>query len=435
VGVGIVHQELSLVPHLTVAENLTLGREPRRSFGRLDRRAAVAEAEGILERLGAGFAATRKVASLSTGEQQLVEIGRALGEQPRVLILDEPTAALSVREATSLLAIVRSLRDSGIALLYITHRMEEIEALADRVTVLRDGRLVETLDREQATPDAIVRRMVGRSVESLYEHGHREPGEVRLRVRGLTDGTIGPADIEVRAGEIVGVAGLIGAGRSELARMVFGAQPSTAGEVAVDGEVRRISSPSDAMRAGIALVPESRKDQGLFLHLSVRDNIGMSTLRRTSRAGVLDRAGLRDTARAHVDRLGIRVASIDQPVGELSGGNQQKVLLAKWLETDPAVLILDEPTRGVDIGAKAEIYHLMDDVASRGVAVLFISSELPEVLGMSDRAYVMREGRIVADLARGELTEEGVMRHATGIGGGSAQAGDATNDNTEMASR
>jgi ABC-type sugar transport system ATPase subunit len=428
-----------MAPNLTVAENVTLGTEPRRGLRRLDRRAARAEAEQVLQRVGAHFSPEARVGDLSTGEQQLIEIGRALALHPRVLILDEPTAALALQEAERLAAIVRGLRDEGIAVVYITHRMEEITALADRVTVLRDGCYVETMDRAAATPDAIVTRMVGRPIEQLYDLERPAPGAPRLEVRGLTDGAgIGPVDLTLRAGEIVGVAGLIGSGRSEIARLIFGADPATGGELRVDGTPVTVGSPAEAMAAGIALVPESRKTEGLHLQLSVADNIAMAGLAGLSRRGVLDRPRIRATADDYRERLRIRIASSRQVVDELSGGNQQKVLLAKWLLTDPGVLILDEPTRGVDVGAKAEIYRLMNDVAAKGLAVLFISSELPEVLGMSDRVLVVRGGRIAAELPGGSgLTEEDVMRHATGLGTGESVEPDSADQQmpTEVPSR
>lgn len=416
-GIAIVHQELSLAPNLTVAENFALGREPRNNLFLLDRKRLLREGQSILERMGARFPVTQKVERLSTGEQQLVEIGHALSEDPRVFILDEPTAALSDREVHFLFDIVRAMRDDGITVVYITHRMEEIQELADRVTVLRDGAWVETLDKAAATPEAVVTRMVGRPLETLYEHDQRSAGEVRLEARGLTDGRkVAPTDLQIKAGEVVGLAGLIGAGRTELARLIFGADRATAGEVLVDGQPVSIREPGDAIRRGIGLVPESRKDQGLFLGMSVAENITLSTPPpKFSWAGVVNRQSVSETARRYVDKMRIRIASIGQPVSDLSGGNQQKVVLAKWLNMDPKVLLLDEPTRGVDVGAKAEIYGLINEVAAQGIAVLFISSQLPEVLGMSDRVLVMREGRIVAELEGERATEEETIRYATGI--------------------
>ncbi|MEU6035055.1 sugar ABC transporter ATP-binding protein [Actinomadura sp. NPDC047616] len=414
-GIAMVHQELTLAPSLSVAENIVLGREHRTRFGLFARARARDEAAKVLATLGARFSVDAEVAELSTGQQQLVEIGRAVAEGARVLVFDEPTAALSAREAAALLDLVESLRDNGIAILYITHRMEEIQRLADRVTVMRDGRVIATLRRDEATPEAIVTRMVGRPVENLYRHARPEPRDrVRLRVTGISDGAyIRPSSFEVRAGEVLGIAGIVGAGRSELVRLVFGADTAASGRVAVDGAQVSIRRPADAIAHGIALVPESRKQQGLFLDLSIEENIAMLGL--THRPPRLVRpARLRSTADPLVTRLGIRCRGLDQPVGHLSGGNQQKAVLAKWLSLDPKVLILDEPTRGIDIGAKADIYALIDEIAAAGVAIILVSSELPEVLGLSDRVLVMREGHIVAELTGEMLKEDIVMQYATG---------------------
>ncbi|GLW61910.1 ribose import ATP-binding protein RbsA [Actinomadura rubrobrunea] len=414
-GIAMVHQELTLAPTLSVAENIVLGREHRTRTGLFARARARDEAARVLATLGARFSVDAEVGELSTGEQQLVEIGRAVAEGARVLIFDEPTAALSAREAAALLDLVESLRASGIAVLYITHRMEEIQRLADRVTVMRDGRVVASLRREEATPEAIVTRMVGRPIGALYRRARPRPrDQVRLRVTGLTDGGyVRPASFEVRAGEVLGIAGIVGAGRSELVRLIFGADAAASGSVAVDGRRVAVRRPADAIAHGIALVPESRKDQGLFLDLSIAENIALAGL--TRRPPRMLRPGrLRAAAGPLVARLGIRCRSVDQPVGRLSGGNQQKTVLAKWLSLDPKVLILDEPTRGVDIGAKADIYALIDDIAAQGVAIVLVSSELPEVLGLSDRVLVMREGHIVAELSGDLLKEDIVMQYATG---------------------
>ncbi|MCH1881413.1 sugar ABC transporter ATP-binding protein [Agrococcus sp. ARC_14] len=423
-GIALVHQELLMAPNLSVADNLALGREHRTASRLLDRRTTRIRAREHLDRVKATFSELQRVEHLSTGQQQLVEIARALSMHPKVIIFDEPTASLSQRETVNLFRIVRELRDQGVAIVYITHRMDEISELADTVTVLRDGRHVETLPAAEATPDAIVTRMVGRSIESLFTDQRGEPGDVVLDVRGLGDGKeIGPIDLTARAGEVVGIAGLVGSGRSEFARLVFGADRHTTGTVSVDGTVVRASSPGRAMRSGIALVPESRKDQGLVLGRSVAENVVLASLGRVARGGIVSGRAVAKTAVAARDRLGIRGASIHQPVRELSGGNQQKVLLSKWLGTEPMVLILDEPTRGVDVGAKADIYRIIDDCAARGMAIVVISSELPELLGLADRIVVMREGQLVADLANADLAEETVMAHAFGLAEGSAFTG------------
>ncbi|GAB2556519.1 sugar ABC transporter ATP-binding protein [Leucobacter ruminantium] len=416
-GIAIVHQELLIAPNLSVADNLAMGREYRGRFGGLSLKRTREAAKQQLDRVGVDFPASTRAGSLSTGKQQLVEIARAISDDPKVLIFDEPTAALSTREVRTLFRIVRELRERGCAIVYITHRMDEIEELADAVTVLRDGRFVATMPKAEATPDAIVTKMVGRSVESLFPDRTATLGDVRLSVRDLGDGDwIGPIGFDVRAGEIVGVAGLVGSGRSEMARLIFGADRAATGTVSVDGQRAAVSkSPIGAMRNGIALVPESRKEQGLVLGRGVSDNIVMASYGKVSRGGVIQRRAVRATAEEQKRSLGIRVANLDQRVRELSGGNQQKVLLSKWLETDPKVLILDEPTRGVDVGAKADIYKIIEAAAQRGTAVLVISSELPEVLGLADRVLVMRQGDVVADLPNEGLTEEAVMEHAFGL--------------------
>jgi ribose transport system ATP-binding protein len=417
-GVAIVHQELLIAPNLTVADNLAMGREYRSSSRLLDRRATRARAREQLEFVGAGHIPVNvRAEELSVAEHQLIEIARAISTRPKVLILDEPTSALASHETENLLRIVRELRAAGTAVIYITHRMEEIEAIADTVSVMRDGRLIETMPIETATPDAIVLRMVGRQIDSLFSTDRSDPGEVVLSVRGLTDGKhIGPIDLDVRAGEVVGIGGLIGSGRSEFVRLIFGADTPTAGTVTVDGKPCHVEGgPSATMKAGIALLPESRKTQGLVLEQSISANVVLSSLSAVSTGGFVNPASVRRAAAASKKQLNIRSASLGQEVATLSGGNQQKVLFAKWLRSAPRILILDEPTRGVDVGAKADIYKIINDSAKAGMAVLVISSELPELIGLSDRVHVMREGRLVAELDSDGLTEEAVMNHAFGL--------------------
>ena len=414
-GIAVVHQELSLVSELTVADNLVLGREPRRRGGRLDRREAHRRAVAALARVGAHIDPDARVGALGTGEQQLVEIARALSEQPRLLVFDEPTAALSDEEAARLLHIIAELRAAGLALLYITHRMAEIARIADRVTVLRDGRVADVMTRAEMTEDRIVTAMVGRQVESRYRRGRRGgTSNVRLRVTGLASDAVHPATFDVRAGEVVGLAGIVGAGRSELCRLVAGADRPSSGQVEVDGRPVDLGSPTAAMAAGVVMLPESRKAQGLFLDMSVAENVCLGTRLGRRRLGRTSPAARRAAARPLTERMRVRAAGLDQRIGDLSGGNQQKVLLARCLARSPAVLLLDEPTRGVDIGAKVDIYALINDVAGQGVAVLLVSSELPELLGLADRVLVMCERRIVAELAGDDMTEEQVMRYATG---------------------
>ncbi|WP_111768284.1 sugar ABC transporter ATP-binding protein [Nakamurella deserti] len=416
-GIAIVHQELLIAPNLSVADNLAMGREYRTGVAMLDRRATRARAREQLDRVGATFSEQTRADRLSTGQQQLIEIARSLASDPKVLIFDEPTAALSAREVANLFAIVHELRRRGTAIVYITHRMDEIEQLADVVTVLRDGKFVETLPIAEAPPEVIVNRMVGRSIEALFTGDRPTAGRVMLQVEGIGDGrSIGPVDLTVRSGEIVGIAGLVGSGRSEFARLVFGADRPATGTVEVDGARFRASSPRAAMRAGVALVPESRKEQGLVLGQSVAANIVMASFGRVSTGGVVRGASVRRAADTERGQMGIR-SPRGQKVRRLSGGNQQKVLLSKWLRTQPKVLILDEPTRGVDVGAKADIYRIINDAAAQGMAIVVISSELPELLGLADRVVVMRQGRFVADLPNDHLTEETVMEHAFGLAG------------------
>ncbi|WP_433555498.1 sugar ABC transporter ATP-binding protein [Pseudonocardia xinjiangensis] len=429
-GIAIIHQELNTVPDMTVAENLALGAEPRTRWGGLDRRRVLRDATDKLARVRADIDPRLPMRRLSVGRQQMVEIARALAEDARILVLDEPTAALSDREARQLFSLIDEMRAAGMGLVYISHRMEEVWQLADRVTVFRDGRSVGTSEKADITPERVITQMIGRNVEELYVHDDRTAGEVVLRVQGLTDGAgIGPVDLQLRAGEVVGMVGLIGAGRTEIARMIYGADRARGGTVELDGKLLDNRSPAASIRDGIGLLPESRKEQALFPLMSIRDNLVAGALGRLSRLGVLRRRAIGDAARRQMDALGIRT-SPSQDVGHLSGGNQQKVVLGRWLTVGPRVLILDEPTRGVDIGAKYEIYRIINKQVGRGVAVLVVSSDLPEALGISDRVLVVRGGRIVAELDRQEATEEAVMLHATGVAGSDTAASSYQNGGT-----
>ncbi len=416
-GIGIIYQELSVIDALSVGENVFLGRLPERpgAPGTVDWPRLWREASRVLERVGAPFDPRTPVRALSVAQKQLVEIARALSQDVRVLILDEPTSSLSLQETERLFEILRGLRAQGVAVIYISHRLEEVFALADRVTVLRDGRVVGTLPIGEATRDGLIRMMVGRDLSAYYREVRSSPGPARLEVRNLVrSGVLHGVSLTVRAGEIVGLAGLVGAGRTELARCLCGVDPIDAGEIWVDGQRVTIRSPQDAVRQGIVLVPEDRKQQGLVLVLSVRENIALSVLRHLARFGFPSRQRERSLAQAFVDRLRIRTPSLEQRVLNLSGGNQQKVVLARALATQPKVLILDEPTRGIDVGAKAEVHALVAELAESGMAILLISSELPEVLSMSHRVLVMSGGRIVAEFSREEATEERVLAAATG---------------------
>ncbi|QVQ54464.1 sugar ABC transporter ATP-binding protein [Spiractinospora alimapuensis] len=415
-GIAVIHQELNLAPNLTVAQNLALGEEPRTSWGLLDRRRIRADAVEKLARVGADLAPDTLVGELSVGMQQVVEIARSVARDARILVLDEPTAALSEAEATRLLDLVLEMRNAGMGLIYISHRMEEVYRLADTVTVFRDGRWVDTAPRSALSAEDVVTRMVGRQIDDLYTRERQPPGYEVVEARGLGDGAgVGPVDLTLRAGEVVGLAGLIGAGRSETARLLFGADRARTGEVVLEGRPVTIRTPRDAVRHQIGLVPESRKEQALFLQLAIRENIAVTELGHLSRFGLLSGRRITRTVDEHVHALRVRCSSPRQRVRELSGGNQQKVVLARWLEIRPRVLLLDEPTRGVDVGAKQEIYRIIDELAADGVAILVVSSDLPEVIGISDRVLVMRGGRIVTELPHQEATEEAVMLHATGV--------------------
>jgi ribose transport system ATP-binding protein len=427
-GIAIIYQELALAPNLTVAENIYLGREPSRA-ALIDRAAMVAGVESVLQRLGATFTARDKVADLSIAERQLVEIARAVHARSRVLIMDEPTTTLSERETERLFAVVRQLKQEGLAIVYISHRMKEVYELSDRVSVLRDGTYVGTLERDSITPASVVRMMVGRDLSSFYKKdhdAHQSRGPFILSVRDIADGKriqpgyppIQPCSFDIHEGEVLGIAGLVGAGRTELARLIYGADPRVSGTVAVDGRPVNIRSPLDAIEAGIAYLTEDRKLLGLMLDMSVSENINLGVIARDALAGgFLNLSKARKRSADAIQAMYIRTASPDAPVGGLSGGNQQKVLLSRLLETKPRVLILDEPTRGVDIGAKLEIYRLIDRLACEGVGVAVISSELPEIVGICDRVIVMREGHIAGELGGSAdaepITQENIMAIAT----------------------
>lgn len=413
-GINLIYQELSVATNLTVAENVFLGSELRTRWGTADTAQMNARTNEVLRSLDAPFDASTSARKLSIAQQQQVEIARALIHRGRILIMDEPTAALSDRETEALFKIVRKLRDEGIAIIYISHRMAEVEALADRVTVLRDGGYVGELSREELDPGRIVQMMVGRALGDFYQHKTgRIPGRVLLEVEDVSGGKVKPASFKVHAGEVLGLAGLVGAGRTELARLIFGADAKASGRVVLDGQQVDIREPLAAIRLGIGYLPEDRKGQGLFLQLSALSNTSMNVLRRHSKSGVVDHPALRKLTEDAIARLNIRVQGPDGIVGGLSGGNQQKVLLARWLEISPKVLILDEPTRGVDVGAKSEIYRIIHQLADQGVAIVVISSELPEVIGICDRVVVMREGVITGECRGEEITQEKIMTLAT----------------------
>ncbi|MCX4608960.1 MULTISPECIES: sugar ABC transporter ATP-binding protein [Streptomyces] len=411
-GIATIYQEFNLVPDLTVAENIFLGRQPRR-YGLIDRKRMEAEAAELLERVGVSVSPRARVRELGIARLQMVEIAKALSLNARVLIMDEPTAVLTSEEVEKLFSIVRRLREDGVGIVFITHHLEEIAALGDRVTVIRDGKSVGQVPAS-TTEDELVRLMVGRSIEQQYPRVRAAvddgSGTTLLTVEGLTrDGVFHDVSFEVRAGEVVGIAGLVGAGRTEVVRAVFGADPYDKGTVKVAGSALRRHDVNAAMAAGIGLIPEDRKGQGLLLDASVEENLGLVTMRAATHGGLVDLKGQRAAAARIAEQLGVRMAGLGQHVRTLSGGNQQKVVIGKWLLADTKVLILDEPTRGIDVGAKVEIYQLVNELTAAGAAVLMISSDLPEVLGMSDRVLVMAQGRIAGELSADEATQDSVM--------------------------
>ncbi|MDX3849992.1 sugar ABC transporter ATP-binding protein [Streptomyces sp. AK02-01A] len=414
-GIAVIYQEPTLFPDLSIAENIFMGRQPRRSLGRIDHRAVRESTAALMKRLGVALDPRRPARGLSIADQQIVEIAKALSFDARVLIMDEPTAALTGSETARLFSVVRTLLAEGVAVLFISHRLEEIFELCLRVTVLRDGRLISSRPLAGLTEDDLVRGMVGRDLGELYPKQNAAVGETALSVRRLTrEGVFRDVSFDVRRGEIVALAGLVGAGRSEVAQALFGVDRADAGEVEVNGRALRAGSPTAAMDAGLALVPEDRRRRGLVMEMSVERNIALTGLGRLGRGGMVRRALESGLAADWAVRLQLKYNRLADPVEVLSGGNQQKVVLAKWLATEPSVLIVDEPTRGIDVGTKAEVHRLLSSLAAEGLAVLMISSDLPEVLGMADRVLVMREGRLTAEIPRAEATEETVMAAATG---------------------
>ncbi|MDG2129276.1 MAG: sugar ABC transporter ATP-binding protein [Fuerstiella sp.] len=414
--IALIHQELNLSGNLTVGANIFLGREPLKR-GLIDKKKIRDDSVALLARVGLNVSPDTIVDDLPIGQQQLVEIARALSVDARVLIMDEPTSSLSQHETERLIEVVKDLRSRGVSVIYISHRLGEVAELADRVTVFRDGANAGDLNRDEITHDRMVRLMVGRDISEFYARKPQQPGPVVLQVTELeTPANLGhQLSFSVRAGEIVGISGLVGAGRTELLHVLFGVDSAVSGNIAVKGQEVRLRSPRDAIQAGIALVPEDRKHQGIILEMAVRTNIGLPGLRQHRKTGgFLNRTQEAADSAAMIARMRIKTPNERQLVQFLSGGNQQKVVLGKWLAMKPKVLLLDEPTRGIDIGAKQEIYALMEELAEQGVAILFVSSEMEEVIGMSDRTLVMHEGRISGELTRDELTEEAIMQLATG---------------------
>ncbi len=421
-GISIIYQEFNLTPNQSAATNIFLGREPRRGqeagwpLPWVDRVRMRREAAELLARVGARFSPDALIRDLSVAEQQTVEIAKSLGIRAQIIIMDEPTSALGEEEVEALFGIVENLKAQGIAVIFITHRLEEVFRIADRIIVLRDGRRVGSLPIGEATTDNVISLMVGRALDRSAVHQTKaQTGPAVLEARGLTRrGVIHDVSLAVRRGEILGIAGLVGAGRTETARAIFGADPLDAGEILIDGNPVTITSPNAAVKAGLALVPENRQQQGLILISTVERNIALPNLGSLSGRLAINRGRLRQVVQDYVERLNIRTPSVLQRVMNLSGGNQQKTVLAKWLASNPKVLILDEPTRGIDVGAKAEVYAIMNRLAEQGIGIIMISSEMPEILAMSDRIVVMHEGSVAAILDRAEASQESIMAYASG---------------------
>ncbi|NPD04656.1 sugar ABC transporter ATP-binding protein [Nocardioides sp. zg-1308] len=413
-GVAVIYQEPTLFPDLSVTENIFMGRQLLARGRRIDRAAMYAEAERLFTRLGVRIDPRRPAEGLSIADQQIIEIAKAISLDARLLVMDEPTAALSGVEVERLFSVARSLRDEGRALVFISHRFDEVFELADTVTVMRDGAYIDTRRTDETSPSELVSLMVGRDVDDLFPKVAATIGEPVLTVRGLNRaGVFHDIDLEVRAGEIVGLAGLVGAGRSEVARAVFGVDPYDSGSVSVAGRDVRAHDPRAAIRAGMAFIPEDRRKQGLVIDSSVSRNVAGVIRRGIAKAGLLTASMENRAAGPWAARLEVKTSALDMNAATMSGGNQQKVVIAKWLATNPRLLIIDEPTRGIDVGTKAEVHRLLSELAGQGLGILMISSELPEVLGMADRVLVLCEGRITAELDRADATPEAVMHAAT----------------------
>lgn len=414
-GIAVVHQELSLVPELSIAENIFVGRLPRNRLGLVDRQRLKEATRNLLARMHLALDPDTAVAELSLAHRQMIEIAKALSLNCRLLILDEPTSALTEKETQVLLALIATLKRQGVSILYISHKLSEVFRITDRITILRDGALVGTYPTSTVDETAVVRMMVGRTLAGYYPPKQPQvSGEEVLRVDNLVTDLIGPCSFSLRRGEILGISGLVGAGRSELARALFGVDRWHRGTIVLHGQRMRLCNPAQAVRAGIGMLPEDRKSAGLFLELAIHSNVAAASLTRVSRAGLIRRDLEHQLAEHYMRTLRIRATGPSQPVRTLSGGNQQKVLLAKWLAIHPKLLIVDEPTRGIDVGAKSEIHSLLRELASGGVGIIMISSELPEILGMSDRILVMYAGRIVAEIDATDATEETLLTYASG---------------------
>lgn len=411
-GISIIHQELNLLPERTIAQNIYIGHEPRNKAGVIDYKKMVANSKELLDNLGLDLDPNEYVKNLSIAQQQMVEVVKALSNKIKLLIMDEPTSSLTQKEITKLFEIVDRLKKQNVGIIYISHRMDEIKKVGDQVTIMRDGKYIATLDAHTMDLDDAITMMVGRKIDSLYERNYQKPGKELLKTVNLKGLRFRNVNITVREGEIVSLAGLVGAGRTEIAKAVFGYDPIESGTVELFGEVIRKPSPKNCIAKGMAFLPEDRKAEGLHLPMPIKENIVSACLKKVFPNYIVNTGKEQTLGDLYKDKLRIVTPNVDKLVGELSGGNQQKVVIAKWLATSSKFLIFDEPTRGIDVGAKAEIYALMDELVGQGYGILMISSELSEVIGVSDRVYVMREGEIQAELEHEGLTQEKIMQYA-----------------------
>lgn len=413
-GISVIYQEPTLFPDLTVAENIFVGRQPKGSSGLISRKTMNAQASELFEKLGISMSPDRQADGLSIADQQIIEIAKAISLDAEILVMDEPTAALSGAEVERLFAVARSLRDQGVAILFISHRFDEIFGLTDRITVMRDGSYISTHKTSETSEAEIIKEMVGRDIKTLFPKTDVTAGEVILEVKNLqSPGKFRNINLTVRAGEIVALAGLVGAGRTEVARAIFGIDPIESGTISYLGKELKAHTPAQAIEKGIGFVPEDRRKQGLVLDLSIRRNTTLTLIKKLATLGIIPPKREKHFAGTWTEKLQVKAGSLEHNASTLSGGNQQKVVLAKWLAVEPKLLIVDEPTRGIDVGTKSEVHRLLSSLAEQGVGILMVSSELPEVLGMSDRIYVMREGQITKELSRSEATAEKVMGAAT----------------------
>ncbi len=412
-GISIIHQELVLVPHMTVAENIFLGREPGKGII-AERSKMLDDAQELLDSYGMEIDANTPVRRLTIAKQQMVEIVKAISHQSKILVMDEPTSSISDKEVNFLFNMMRTLADSGVGIIYISHKLSELDDICDRVTVMRDGMYIGTKVVDETSRDELISMMVGRELTKYYTRTYQEQGDIVLQCKDISDGDmVKGASFELRKGEILGFSGLVGAGRSEVMKCIFGLTKDYTGDIYLNGEKVSINSPSDAINQGIALVPEDRKTEGLYHVQSVRFNSTIEVLKKFIRGIMVDKQKEDEITQKYIDLMSTKTPSREQLVSKLSGGNQQKVMIGRWLATDPKILILDEPTRGVDVGAKSEIYGIMNQLVASGISIIMISSEMPEVINMSDRIYVMADGRVTGSLDYKEVTQEGIMGLAT----------------------